>query len=86
MTLEDIATKEGIQFALNKISKLESPKSEKKFGFISHDLFKKDTGLADSTIYRLVEKYKAFKAYKFKGSNKKFYKISELEAALESGL
>lgn len=85
MKLDDLLTKEDLLPVLEQIRNMQQQFNDSKLGFISHDQLKEETGLGDSTLWRMVEKYQAFKAYKFKGSNKKFYKISELEIALEKG-
>lgn len=62
---------------------LKNQRSNNAFDFISLDELSKITGLGKVTIWRLENTYESLKSYKFKGSNKKFYKISELETALQ---
>lgn len=88
MNIHELATKGDISQILRKLQELEALTQPQNLhlGFISYDEFKKQTGLGTATIWRLENDYGAIKPYRFKGSKKKFYKVAEVQQALENGL
>lgn len=86
MKTSELATKEDLATIVSRLDKLLKESNKRPLGYLSFDELKKLTGFGDATIWRMENEYQAFRSYKFKGSNKKFYKIAELEAALENEL
>ncbi len=90
MDISEIATKEDVQKLQLQVSELtnflkSNPETIAAIGFVSFKRFKEITGFGDATVWRLLQSGKSIRAYKFSGSNRKFFKVAEINSALEEG-